>query len=75
VTRCLPVAVFLDPQPAASSRVLVTSVSSCVFVSLSCVKCEAATAFGVPGEVYGPHIAPHKGTGQCESVRSRVKPH
>jgi len=45
----------------------VTGVSSCVIVSLSCVKCEAATAFEVSKEVYGPHTAPHKGTGQCES--------
>jgi len=58
--------VFLDPQLAAFFRVLVTSVS-CVCVSLSCVKCEAATALGVPRELYGPHTAPHKETGQCES--------
>jgi len=60
---CVP----LDHSPAVFFRVLATSVSSCVCVSLSCVKCEAATALGVPREVYGPHAAPHKETGQCES--------
>jgi len=54
-----------DPKPAVFFRNLVTNVSICV--SLSCVNCEAATALGVPREVYGPHTAPHKETGQCES--------
>jgi len=49
----------------------VTGVSCFACLSLSCVKCQAATKLEVSSAVYGPDTAPHKETGQCESVRSR----